>query len=144
MERTHSLQLRLPSDVELVDLVHELAAKMAGIAGFDDDAALDVGLAVREAVVNAIIHGNRRDPSLTVDVTVTAGPDSLRIRVRDRGRGFDPAGTADPRAAANLLHTSGRGLLMMRAFVDDVDIRSVAQGTEVVLTKRAASPPPSA
>ena len=132
-----SVKLVLPSDVKLIDLVHAATEKMAEFAGFDADEALNVGLALREAVINAMIHGNRRDRTLKVHVTLSSRGREFRARVRDQGRGFDPSAGPDPTAEENLLNTSGRGLLLMRAFVDDVRFRHrQGHGTEITLTKR--------
>jgi serine/threonine-protein kinase RsbW len=132
-----SIKLVIPSEIKLVDLVHTASEKMAELAGFDAEEALNVGLAVREAVINAIVHGNGEDPSLKVDVTLTAGRKGLQARVRDQGGGFDPDLTADPTNEDNLLRTTGRGLLLIRAFVDDVVFkRARKRGMEVTLTKK--------
>jgi len=132
-----SVKLVLPSEIKLVDLVHSAAEKMAELAGFDADEGLNVGLAVREAVINAIVHGNRENRELTVDVTLTANGGSLTARIRDRGDGFDPDEAPDPTDDPNLLRTSGRGLLLMRAFVDSVAYRRRRdRGMEITLTKR--------
>lgn len=136
-----SVKLVLPSDVKLIDLVHAASEKMAEFAGFDADEALNVGLALREAVINAMIHGNRRDRSLKVHVTLSSRGREFRAQVRDQGQGFDPATEPDPTAHENLLNTSGRGLLLIRAFVDDVKFRyREGRGTEIILTKRRAQP----
>ncbi|HKQ60119.1 MAG TPA: ATP-binding protein [Candidatus Polarisedimenticolaceae bacterium] len=133
-----SVKLVIPSEVRLVDLVHTAAEKMAELAGFESDDALNLGLAVREAVINAIVHGNRRDAKLKVDVSMTVREGSVEVRVRDRGQGFDPAATPDPTVEANLLRTSGRGILLMRAFVDQVAFRRGRdRGMETTLTKRS-------
>lgn len=132
-----SVRLVIPSEIRLVDLVHCASEKMAEFAGFGADEALNIGLAVREAVINAMLHGNRQDPSLKVSVTLTAGRAGLRAQVKDQGNGFDPRQTPDPTAGDNLLRTSGRGLLLIRAFVDEVDVRRSSRGgTVVTLTKR--------
>ena len=133
-----SVRLVISSEVRLVDLIHTASEKMAELAGFDADEALNVGLAVREAVINAIIHGNKENPELTVGVELTANSTGIEARVRDQGDGFDPAATADPTEGDNLLATSGRGLLLIRAFVDDVVFGPTAdgKGTEVTMTKR--------
>jgi len=130
------VQLVLPNEIRLIDLAHAASESLAGLAGLDEDDALNMGLAVREAVINAMVHGNRSraDRSVTVLFEATAG--SLRVKVRDQGAGFDPASTADATAEENLLRTSGRGLLLMRAFVDEVEFsRSDDGGTEVTLVK---------
>jgi len=132
-----SVKLVLPSDVKLIDLVHAATEKMAEFAGFDADEALNVGLAMREAVINAIIHGNRRDRALKVHVTLSSRGREFRARVRDQGEGFDPLTRPDPTAEENLLNTSGRGLLLIRAFVDEVKFRyRQGRGTEITMTKR--------
>ena len=132
-----SVKLVLPSDVKLIDLVHAATEKMAEYAGFDADEALNVGLALREAVINAIVHGNRRDRTLKVQVILSSRGREFRAKVLDQGRGFDPTAGPDPTAQENLLNTSGRGLLLMRAFVDDVRFRHrEGRGTEIILTKR--------
>lgn len=131
-----SARLVLDSEIRLVDVAHQAAEKMAQLAGFNSADALNLGLAVREATINAIVHGNRKDPRLKVRITLTAMENELRIKVRDQGSGFDPTATPDPTAEANLLRTSGRGLLLMRAFVDQVKIRNHGAGMEVTLVKR--------
>jgi len=132
-----SVKLVLPSQVRLIDVVHSAAERMAEVAGFDESEALNVGLAVREAAINAILHGNGQDPKLKVEVTLKVDAKGLEARVRDHGAGFDPGTTPDPREAGNLLQTSGRGLLLIRAFVDDVEFRRKRTGgMEITLTKR--------
>jgi serine/threonine-protein kinase RsbW len=136
MAAATSVRLVIPSEVRLVDLVHTLTEKLAEIIGFDEEEGLNAALAVREALINAIVHGNRSDSSLDVEVDLVASHDRLEARVVDRGRGFDPGATADPTAGNNLLRTSGRGLLLIRAFVDDVSFRYLdGRGMEVTLVK---------
>ena len=130
------VRLVISSDVHLVDLVHEASEKVALLAGFDADDALNVGLAVREAVINAIVHGNKSSPDLKVNVLLTSGPQGLKAEIRDQGNGFEPGNVPDPTEAPNLLAQSGRGLLLMAAFVDEVSHRHGPRGMEVTLTKR--------
>ncbi len=137
MAPTTTVRLVIPSEVRLVDVVHAASETVAGLAGFEEDDALNVGIAVREAVINAIVHGNRKDPARKVEVSLQAGPRSIRARVRDQGAGFDAAATPDPRIGDNLLRSSGRGILVMRAFVDSVDFKfREGQGMEVTLKKK--------
>jgi len=132
-----TVRLVLPSEVRLIDLVHATAENVAGLAGFDEDEALNVALAVREAVINAICHGHEEDPRRKVQVTLAAGTRSLRIRVCDHGAGFDADSMPDPTVGDNRMRSSGRGLLLMRAFVDQVRFRRRSGGgTEVTLIKR--------
>ncbi len=135
-----SVRLVIPSEIKLVDLVHAASEKMAELAGFDADEALNVGLAVREAVINAIVHGNKENPDLEVDLTLTAGTQGLTARILDHGNGFDPDATPSPTEGENLLRTSGRGLLLIKAFVDEVDFRRGDRGgMEITLVKKNSS-----
>jgi len=139
MVATSSVRLVLPSEVRYIDLVHAASEKMAEAAGLDADAALNVGLAVREAVINAIVHGNKMDPTRKVEVSLQARPRSIQARVRDQGAGFDAGSTPDPTVGDNVLRSSGRGLLVMRAFVDSVDFKfREGRGMEVTLKKTRA------
>jgi serine/threonine-protein kinase RsbW len=132
-----SVKLVIPSEIRLIDLVHAASEKMAEAAGFDADETLNVGLAVREAVINAMLHGNRQDPKRNVKVTLSTDADHLTAVVTDEGNGFVREETPDPTEEANLLRNSGRGLLLMEAFVDKVKFRSLpGGGTEVTMIKR--------
>jgi len=137
MTATSSATLVIPSQVRLVDLVHCSAEKMAEIAGFGEDEALDIGLAVREAAINAIRHGNREAPDTHVHIHLETVPGGIRAEIRDQGAGFDPTSAPDPTDEENLLRTSGRGLLLIRTFVDDVRFRfEEGRGMTVVLEKK--------
>jgi len=131
-----TVKLLISSEVRLVDVVHTASETMAAIAGFEEDDALSVGIAVREAVINAMRHGNKMDPSRKVEVSLLARPRSIRARVRDQGAGFDAAATPDPTVGDNLMNSSGRGILVMRAFVDRVDFKYLeGRGMDVTLKK---------
>lgn len=131
------VKLSIASDVRLVDLAHEVAERVAGLAGLGEEDGLNFGIAVREAVINAIVHGNKRDSALCVDVAFDVVGGALTAAVHDRGPGFDPASNPDPTRPENLLNTTGRGLLLVRSFCDDVDFRfHNGRGMEVVLRKR--------
>jgi len=127
----------LSSEVRLIDLIHTAAEKVANLAGFDDDAALNIGIAVREGAINAIVHGNGQDSKLEVCVMLTADDEGFSAHITDEGAGFDPDATPDPTEGDGLLMASGRGLLLMRAFVDEVVYsRREKRGMEVTMTKR--------
>ncbi len=135
-----TVKLVISSEVRLVDVVHTASETMAGMAGFEEDDALNVGIAVREAVINAMLHGNRMDPSRKVEVSLQARPRSIRARVRDQGAGFDSGATPDPTVGDNLMRSSGRGILVMRAFVDKVDFKFLeGRGMEVTLHKKCGA-----
>ncbi|MFQ5878538.1 MAG: ATP-binding protein [Acidobacteriota bacterium] len=134
MGRRVSLKLR--SRIGYVDLVHEVAEDLARGAHFPKPAALNIGLAVREAFINAIKHGNNMDAAKIVQVEFEQNADHFRVRVRDQGPGFDWTRTTDPREGDNIFRTSGRGIFFMKHFVDRVAFQHCRGGMEVVLEKR--------
>jgi serine/threonine-protein kinase RsbW len=133
-----SIRLMIPSQVHLVDLVHSASEQAAGLAGFDSEQALNVGIAVREAVINAIVHGNKQDPERDVDIVLEVAEGVIKAIIRDQGDGFDPQEAPDPTSKENLLATSGRGILMIKAFVDEVafEPNEGRGGMQVTLVKR--------
>jgi serine/threonine-protein kinase RsbW len=132
-----TVELKLPSRIESIAEAAAAAADAAARAGFSEDALFGVDMAVREAVTNAVLHGNREDASKAVEVGLGVTGSELVVTVRDRGEGFDPASVADPTDAQNLLKTSGRGILFMRTFMDDVRWeRHPEGGTVVRMTKK--------
>ncbi|HEU4402894.1 MAG TPA: ATP-binding protein [Candidatus Polarisedimenticolia bacterium] len=131
------VKLKLSSRVAYVDLLHEVAEDLAREARFTRNAALNIGLAVREAVINAIKHGNRLDAGKMVEVEFEANENRFLVRVRDEGAGFVWDHPIDPRDQQNIFRTSGRGIFFMKHFVDRVDfLRRRGKGTEVLLEKR--------
>ncbi len=130
-------ELRLPSRVEAVEKV---AAAVAGIVkshGLGEEFAFGIDLAVREAVTNAVLHGNHEDESKFIEITLKSAPDSLEISIHDQGTGFNPNDVPDPTKEENLLKTSGRGIFFMRNFMDEVDWLIEPQGgTTVRMLKR--------
>lgn len=140
--------ITVPSRLDHLDLLQAVAEEVARLAGLDDDARLDFGLAVREGAVNAMKHAHRLEPAHPVRCLFRQVKDGVEASIRDEGPGFDPAATPDPRAPENLLRSSGRGLFLIRSLVDRVDFvrhRDDGEaGMELVLFKgpgvrRAAS-----
>ena len=125
-------ELTFPSRIDSIAEAAAAAAEVARRAGFADDALFGIDMAVRESVTNAVLHGNREDESKPVEVGFHNSAAGLRIRVRDRGEGFDPAAVADPTDPQNILKASGRGILFMRTFMDDVRWERHPQGGMVV------------
>jgi len=94
-------------------------------------------MAVREAITNAVVHGNQEDEAKNVEVTLSCLGRELEIEVKDQGEGFDPTSVPDPTDAANLLKTSGRGIFLMRTFMDEVQwLNRPEGGTTVRMVKR--------
>ena len=130
-------RLVLPSHIEAVADAAAAAADFARSCGLADEAAFGIDMAVREAITNAIVHGNKEDDAKQVEVTFSCLPHAVEIEVKDQGKGFDPAKVPDPTAAENLLKTSGRGNFLMRNFMDEVkwELRQEG-GTIVRMAKR--------
>ena len=112
---------------------------MAGKAGFADEDRDRISMAVREAAVNAVLHGNAYDPRKKMRVSFENTADSLVIKIADEGRGLKQEDIPDPLAPENLLKQSGRGIFLMRTFMDDVQFRLLQPGTEITLIKHVRS-----
>jgi len=90
---------------------------------------------VREAAVNAVLHGNAYDPGKKVTLEFERTGRDLVITICDQGKGLDPAKIPDPLAPENLMKTSGRGIFLIRSFMDEVQIHPSQTGTEIKLVK---------
>lgn len=135
------VHLEIHSSIDAVELVQVVAEHVARKLGLDEETVHWMVIAVRETVVNAIVHGNHSDPGKLVFIDFTASPQTdptdLIVRVRDQGNGFDPGLLNDPRTPENVLKTSGRGIFLIRQFMDDVSIQRAQEGgTEVRMLKR--------
>jgi serine/threonine-protein kinase RsbW len=136
---SEAVERLLDSTLSSVDHAEELASGMAQIIGFDEDDLMKIGIAVREAVVNAIVHGNRYNEKKKVRFSVLKNMERLTVRVADEGEGFDFEHLPDPLAPENLMRASGRGIFLIRSFMDELEIRRLDfGGTELVLTKYKA------
>jgi serine/threonine-protein kinase RsbW len=133
---TDRVSMKLDSVLVSVETVEETAEMFARRAGFDDDDASQIAMVTREAAVNAVLHGNKyaTDKFVTADFELTER--ELRIVIADEGPGLDPEKTPDPLAQENLMRTSGRGIFLMRAIMDEVHFRQLRPGTEITMVKR--------
>jgi len=130
-------ELTLPSRIEAVNEAAAAVARMLSDLGADEQIAFGLDMAIREAVTNAVLHGNKQDESKEVHVNIKSSPEAIEISVHDEGQGFNPTEVPDPTAAENIMKTSGRGIFFMRNFVDEVEwlIRPEG-GTTVKMIKR--------
>ena len=126
----------LDSTLQTVDSAEEAANRMAAEAGFCQEEIAGIGMAVREAAINAVLHGNAYDPCKKVKLDLERTGENLVITIRDQGKGLDLSQVPDPLAPENLMKTSGRGLFLMRSFMDEVEINPSQTGTEIKLIKR--------
>jgi len=130
-------RLVLPSHIEAVADAAAAATGFVQSCGLGEEIAFGIDMAVREAVTNAIVHGNQEDEAKKVEVTFNCLEHALEIEVKDQGEGFDPATVPDPTDPANILKTSGRGIFLMRTFMDEVDwLARPEGGTKVRLVKK--------
>jgi serine/threonine-protein kinase RsbW len=136
------VSLKLDFTLASVGIVERTAFDYAIRAGFDDDAASDVALAAREAAINAMKHGQAAPPDDHFTAAIELTDKSIIIRIGDHGPGFDLSEVPDPLAPENILRGSGRGLLMMRAFMDEVHSKRLNPGNETTLIKYRASASP--
>jgi serine/threonine-protein kinase RsbW len=132
------------STLDSVNSLEKAAEEFAARSGFDEDTAPNIAMAVREAAINAVMHGNSYDPHKSVSASFESTSDSLVIRIADQGPGLDPSSVPDPLAPENILRGSGRGIFLIRAFMDEVHFRQLHPGTELTLIKHRAPAQPSA
>jgi serine/threonine-protein kinase RsbW len=125
----------LDSTLETVDNAEQAATRIAADNGFDEDEIMQISMAVREAAVNAVLHGNAYDPDKKVKLEFERTTRDLVITIRDQGPGLDPTKIPDPLAPENLLKTSGRGIFLIRSFMDEVHFHPSTSGTEIKLVK---------
>lgn len=145
MDRHHAMNATrvsytLESTLGSVNKAEQAAAEVAARAGLGEDDSGRIAMAVREATVNAILHGNRHDPSKRVTVSFESAPDALTVTVRDEGEGLDPATLPNPLAPENLLKHSGRGIFLIRTFMDEVHFRTLSHGNEIIMIKFLRGP----
>ena len=130
-------ELKLPSRLEAVAEAASAIAEFLTRIGVSEDVAFGIDMAVREGIANAIIHGNKLDEKKSVTITVARPADTLEIKVRDQGQGFNPETVSDPTAEENIMKTSGRGIFFMRNFMDEVTWKVLPEGgTELRMTKK--------
>ena len=130
-------RLVLTSHIEAVADAAAAATDFVKGCGLDEQAAFGIDMAVREAVTNALVHGNQENEPKSVEVIFNCLGNALEIEIRDQGDGFDPTGVPDPTEPANILKTSGRGIFLMRSFMDEVEWFARPEGgTTVRMVKK--------
>jgi len=131
-----TIQTTLDSTLQTADTAEELVLKEAAKLGLEEDEQHQIGMAVRECTVNAVVHGNRYNKNKKVHLQIERSEKDLTVVIGDEGEGFDINSLPDPLAPENLLRQSGRGLMLARAFMDEFDLHPrPGGGTEVRLAK---------
>jgi len=134
------VEVMLESTLKSLEVAEEIVQRVCTTAGIDDEDQHRIAMAVHESMINAIRHGNKEDAQKHVWLRFNIFADRLEINVRDQGAGFDMASIPDPLAAENLLKVSGRGIFLIRSFMDEFRVEFVpGSGTEVTMVKRLNS-----
>jgi serine/threonine-protein kinase RsbW len=132
--------MSLSSRFENIEMAQHLCGKLLDGRELPDETRHWILMALREALANAIEHGNRQNLGKRVHVELNVTGQTLEMRIRDEGEGFEPGAVGDPLAPENRLKTSGRGIFYMKTFMDDVRFRRVdGGGMEIALTKNLAA-----
>jgi serine/threonine-protein kinase RsbW len=135
------LEVTLGTQVESVNLAEEMCLRVAEAAGFGEDDCYRIGMSVREGVINAFHYGNQERPEKKIHLAIDITTEKMIIHVLDEGPGFSLADVPDPLAEENLLSTSGRGIFLMRSFMDEFDVvTGRTGGAEIVMSKRLPQP----
>lgn len=132
-------QTVIPTDLQAARQVAENILGQAQARGYADDVCFAIRLAIEEALSNAVKHGNRFDPCKKITVKASVGGETMSVCIADEGAGFDPAFVPDPTAEENIEKPSGRGIMLMRAYMDQVSFND--RGNEVRMLKRKAQTP---
>jgi len=134
---TERIEMEIPSELQYVDPVVTYLMDHLASFGFNESAESNTGTALHEALTNAIRHGNQLDPSKKVTLTVELAHEQAIFTITDEGQGFDPSQVCDPTEEEHLLHHCGRGLLLIRHYMDEV--RYNERGNQVTMIKKASS-----
>jgi serine/threonine-protein kinase RsbW len=128
--------MSLSSRFENIEMAQHLCGKLLDGRDVSEETKHWILMALREALANAIKHGNGQNLAKRVHVEMRVDQDILEVRIRDEGPGFDPEKVSDPLAPENRLKTSGRGIFYMKTFMDGVRFdRHEGGGMEIILTK---------
>ena len=132
-----TVRVKITSRREFLDPIHSLSEHLIEEVGFSSDDTYWLVTAVREAVTNAVIHGNEEQPGKHVEISFELQADRIRITVTDQGAGFDPDQLPDPVSTEHLMDASGRGVFLMEQLMDEVTYTfSDGGGTTLTMMKR--------
>jgi serine/threonine-protein kinase RsbW len=136
-KRAKHHQMDIPSTQNQLRKVVDFVEGLAQQAGFSEETIVDIAISVSEAVNNAILHGNKNDPRKKVHILAETSENVIVLKIRDEGQGFAPVTVCDPRDPDNLMKCTGRGILIQKTLMDEVNFRiAPGGGTEVELIKR--------
>lgn len=134
---TSVVEVTLESNLKNVEVADEISRRVTSTAGFEEDERDQIEMAIHESLINAIWHGNKNDESKRVWLRFQIYGDRLEVRIRDQGEGFSLESIPDPLKEENLLKVSGRGIFLIRSFMDEFRVeKAQGGGTEVTMVKR--------
>jgi len=140
-DAANRIEVTMETLLDSVALAEGITERVARAAGFNDDDCLKIGMSVREGVINAFRYGNEEQRHKKIQLSFEVMDDKFVVHIIDQGRGFDLHEVPDPLAEENLLKTSGRGIFLMRTFMDEFELRRTPQGgAEVIMAKRLGQP----
>jgi serine/threonine-protein kinase RsbW len=132
-KKAASCEMTCRSEPREIAKVEQFLAKVNKKAKLDDGTMYRLLVATTEAVNNAILHGNKKDPKKIVKVVCCLQNDVLAMTVTDSGKGFDPNSLANPLEEENLLKESGRGIFLIRSLMDEVTFQIRKSGTSITM-----------
>jgi serine/threonine-protein kinase RsbW len=139
LKEPKTFELTIESRLDEMKAVHALVEKAMMAFRLNEELAHWIELTVCESVINAILHGNKSDPQKKARLQISSNGDAIEVIVEDQGTGFALADVADPTNCENLLKPSGRGILIIRSFMDEVDIsRCEGGGSRLRMVKKLA------
>ena len=137
-----TFELTIPSKLEELEAVQRLISQAASAFGLTEDMAYWMELTISESVINAIRHGNQFDPTKKARLAISFDGENVEVVVEDQGEGFSLDELADPTRDENLLKPCGRGILIIRSFMDEVSLtRREGGGTRLHMLKRVSDLP---
>ncbi|MBI5404458.1 MAG: ATP-binding protein [Ignavibacteriae bacterium] len=129
-----NLSLKIKSDRTEILKFEKVLEDINSEFGLEHDRFINCQIAVSEALVNAIVHGNKENPDKSVYISIDYDNSVLEIRIKDEGKGFNMEEIPDPTKSDNLLKEHGRGLYIIKSLVDKFECNSSERGTEFVIT----------
>ena len=129
----HTITLHIPSEIRFISVLDSLLAQIFKVMQFDSETADSVNIAVIEAATNAIKHGNNSNPQKNVELQFCLAQDKLTVSVKDEGSGFEPNTIQDPLSPEGILNPSGKGMLLIKAFMNEIEYSE--SGTKIKMVK---------
>jgi serine/threonine-protein kinase RsbW len=129
--KPNEYDLIIPSKLEKLVQVEKYTEKIAAIASLSKDQGDNLAIAVTEAVGNAIVHGNMRDPEKKVIIHFTITQKQVTAEVKDQGSGFDPKSLSNPLKPENIMKENGRGIFILKSLMDKVSFHFSPKGTVI-------------